>query len=320
MKKFNNIIGRVLNSARATASFNPTLTTYAQGIAADVDTSDADFLCPEVVVPASIGQYKSYSDKDLIALYETARALGGQANRIRLSATDPTYNAKPHALEASVDDAERDAAPDSGALLDQAKVRAVVNASRRARLNRVLTVIRASVSAESGKGVWSDAAKDPIKEINEQILAIAQATGLLPNRLWIDMIAWAKLVDHPKVLARMPGADLATVDTLRVRRLLTLNPGIEIKIGAAIYDENKAGQAKSGKFMGNGDVFIYYAESNPDQYDASFAKCFTTAKGGVDQVRTYRDEPARSDVHAVDWTEDNKVTTTIAGKRITVSA
>lgn len=46
---------------------------------------------------------------------------------------------------------------------------------------------------------------------------------------------------------------------------------------------------------------------------------FRTRRGGVDVVRTYREESSRSDVLAVDWTEDIKLTSAISTKRISVT-
>jgi hypothetical protein len=41
--------------------------------------------------------------------------------------------------------------------------------------------------------------------------------------------------------------------------------------------------------------------------------------GGVDNVRVYRAESNRSDILAVDWSEDIIVTSSACGRRITVS-
>ena len=48
-------------------------------------------------------------------------------------------------------------------------------------------------------------------------------------------------------------------------------------------------------------------------------KTFRTRRGGVDSVRTYRENSSRSDVLAVDWTEDIKLISVISAKRISVS-
>lgn len=313
------IIGHVLNDVRSSASYNPTLTTYAQGVAQDIDTSDADFLSPQVPVATSTGYYKSWSAKDLLQMPETERPIGGKPNRITFAASDPTYNCTPHGLEAVVDDEERPAGQDNSPVsIDEVKIRGVVDASRRARLNRVLTTIRASVSAQSGRGQWSDPDKDPIAEIDEQIFNIAKTTGILPNRMWIDMIAWNKLAHHPKVIARQPGAEVVNMNTVKLQSMLSNNPALEIKVGVAVYDQNKRGNSKNATFIGNGDVFVFYANPMPTVFDPSFAKTFGKGLAGIDQVKTYREEPT-NDVHAVLWSEQNKVTTSDVARRITVS-
>ena len=47
------------------SKFNVTLTNYARGLAQDISASLANFLAPEVVVPAATGQYKSFDDKNV---------------------------------------------------------------------------------------------------------------------------------------------------------------------------------------------------------------------------------------------------------------
>jgi hypothetical protein len=42
-------------------------------------------------------------------------------------------------------------------------------------------------------------------------------------------------------------------------------------------------------------------------------------RSGARIVRVYREESSRSDVLAVDWTEDIKLTSSVCAKRITVS-
>ena len=46
---------------------------------------------------------------------------------------------------------------------------------------------------------------------------------------------------------------------------------------------------------------------------------FRTDRGGVDVVRVYREDASGSDVLAVDWTKNIKVTSVICARRITVS-
>jgi len=85
------------------------------------------------------------------------------------------------------------------------------------------------------------------------------------------------------------------------------------------YDQNKWGKTKSAKNIVGSELYLFHGNNAPSLYDPCFMKTFRTRRGGVDVVRTYREESSRSDVLAVDWTEDIKLTSAISAKRITVS-
>jgi hypothetical protein len=95
---------------------------------------------------------------------------------------------------------------------------------------------------------------------------------------------------------------------------------VEIQIGGLIYDSALPGATSSKTRNVGSDVFLFYADQNPSMEDPSFAKCFTTGRGGVTSVRTYRDERSRSDIIAVDWTRQFAITNTEAVKRLTVTS
>jgi hypothetical protein len=98
-----------------------------------------------------------------------------------------------------------------------------------------------------------------------------------------------------------------------------INPEMQVRIGILSADSAKFGAAKNASNIVGGEVFLFYGNDSPDQYDASFAKTFTTAPGMVDAVREYRDERAASDVYFVDWSADIQVVATDSGRRITIS-
>jgi hypothetical protein len=303
---------------RAVSSLNPTLTNYAQGLAQDIRSALADFLAPVVRVSASIGQFKSFSNKNDFQVYGTARAVGGTANRISFDADDSSFNCQPQALEIAIDDSERDAAGDDQLGMEQAKVQTVVSTAVLAHEDQVITAIKAGVSATGGVGVWSDAGNDPVAEIDAAIEAIANATGIMPNRIAFGLSAWTKFRNHPKVVAKLPGAQLIGLTTGQAAQLL-LNPGLEIKVGVLGKDTAKLGQTKSAANVVGSEVFVFCASPSPTVYDPSFAKTFMAGSGGITAVRQYRDEGARSDVFAIDWARDIKVVSSTCARRITVS-
>ena len=305
-------------SRRGTSQFRDTLRQYAAGIAQDTASAIADFIAPRVPVGIATGMFKKFSDKNSFQIYDTARALGGPANRIKFEATDGTFNCEPQALEIPIDDAERDKSGDAQDGLEEAKARTVVISGGLARENKVLSVVKDSIAPVSGLGVWSDAAKDPIAEIDQILYDIAIATGMMPNALVLGLGAWRIVKNHAKVLARRPGADNAAVDLGQFAAML-LNPQIEIKVGILSKDTNKWGKGKEAVNIVGGEVFAFLRSANPTQYDPSFAKTFSVGNNSVESVRTYRDEQCRSDILAVDWSEDVQVVAPTCARRISLS-
>lgn len=306
-------------SGRAAASSNPILTNFAQGLAQDTRSALAEFLAPTVTVPATIGHYKKYDDKNLYQAVETARAIGGGAKRLEFDASDPTYNCKPQALEIPVDDAEVEAAGGADILgLQQAKTSVLVTTATLSHEDKVLALVKAGVGAVADRGNWSNADIDPIDQIDEQIKAIAEATGMLPNRIALGLGAWYLLRKHPKVKARIAGIKVGSFSVQDFAANL-LNPSIDIRVGVLVKDAAKFPKAKAAANILGDECFIFFNSPSPTTYDPSFAKTFKGGSGSITSVRTYRDEGARSDILAVDWSEDVQVVATGMVRRLSVS-
>ncbi|MFH0907188.1 MAG: hypothetical protein V1929_00295 [bacterium] len=303
---------------RATSAINQTLTNYAQGIAQDLRSALAEFLAPTVRVAASIGQFKKFDGKNAFQIYTTARAVGGTATRIKFEATDPTYNCLPQALEVAIDDSERDSAGADQLGLEQQKVSTLISSATIAHEDQVLTLLNSGLTAVAGKGVWSGADIDPVKELDEQIQAIALATGMMPNAMAFGLGAWQVFRNHPKVIARQPGAALVGI-TAQQAAAMTINPGMEIRVGVLSKDQAKFGNTKNATSIVGANVYLLIRSPNPTTYDPSFAKTFMAGTGGITAVREYRDESARSDVYAIDRARDIQVVSTECARRLAIS-
>ncbi len=101
-----------------TSTFSETLKNYAFGVAQDVKTSLADFIAPRVPVGMGSGQFKKFNEKNAFQVYDTARAVGGPATRMEFSADDEYFNCAANALEATIDDQEREKAGDAQTALE----------------------------------------------------------------------------------------------------------------------------------------------------------------------------------------------------------
>ena len=299
----------------SSSKYNVTLTNYARGLAQDISATLANFLAPEVVVPAATGQYKSFDDKNTFQVIDTSRAVGGPAKRLEFAASDPTYNCLPQALEIAIDDHERDEAGQNDPLrLEEAKTQTLVSSavtSHEAKVFAALTALAAATNITL-------ASDDPIAKIDEQIEALATDTGRMPNRLVIGLPLWNKLRNNAKVIARFPGAASVGVSMAQFSSLL-LNPSIDIRVGILAKDTAKLGAAKANVNIIGQQLVVFHANASPTLYDPSFMKTFRLRRGGVDVVRTYRDDSARSDILAVDWSEDIRVTSSVCARKVTAS-
>lgn len=305
-------------SLRTNANFNGRLTNYAAGLAQDLQSSLAEFFFPTVRTPQANGQYKKFDDKNSFQVYETSRALGNQPNRIKLEATDPFYNCAPQGLQIVIDDAEKEAAGPDVALLEESKIKTLLSATTLSHEDKVITKLKGGVAAVGGgTGVWSNAANDPVAEIDAQIEAIATATGVMPNRIAFGIGAWRVFRNHALVKARQPGAELIGLTPSQAVALM-LNPAMELKVGILSKDQTKFGAAKSAVNIVGAEVFIFYNSPTPTIYDPSFAKNFTTLRGSVDSVMTHREEPIL-DVHSVMWSEDPQVVSTALIRRLSIT-
>lgn len=299
-----------------TSTFSETLKNYAFGLAQDVKTTLADFIAPRVPVGMGSGQFKKFNDKNAFQVLDTARAVGGPATRMEFDADDEYFNCAANALEASIDDQEREKAGDAQTALEEAKVRTLVINAALAREKKVFDLIKSGVNAASTWTSSGDA--DPIDLIDAEIEAIANATGLLPNRMVIGLGAWRKIKNHDQVLKRQSGTSNKGV-SLDVFAGMLLNPTIDIRVGVMAYDTAKMGKAADKKNVVGSEIFIFHGNDNPTQYDPGFAKTFSIGANSVEDVRMYREEKVRSDILAVDWSEDVKVISTLCAKRIQVA-
>jgi len=310
---------------RSEASVNPTLTNYASGVLNDLQSATADFLAPQVQVPATIGQYKAYDDKNAFQVHDTSRGVGGPARRIFMDVSEPTYNCLPQALEITIDDSERDAAGTLNPLdLEQAKVKTLVQSSVLSHERHVITTVNAAVTADAtsvgggAMGAWGLAAVDPVVQMDYLIESIAKATGQLPNAILMGMTAWRRFRNNAKVIEKQPGAALIGLNQGQASAML-INPSTEIRLSTMAYDTTKEGATRNQAFVNGDDVYIFVRSASPTIYDPSALKTFAGGRGGVSAVREYRDESSRSDIYAVDWSRDVKITSAISIERITTT-
>lgn len=299
--------------------YNPALTSYAKLIAPDLSSKAVEFIAPTVRVAATIGHYKAYNDAQAFQKRDTNRAIGGKATRIIVDSTDPTYSCTPHALEYPIDRHQLTQAG-AGDPLGQVQVgiQTLLSNAAIAEEDDVFTEIAAGVSAVGGIGVWTNNSNDPIVELNGQIKAIVTATGRMPNRCLMGIDAYEAFVNNSNIKNFFPGAPIITTEMMK-NAALTINPQLEIMVTALPKDTVKMGGTASNSQIVGAEVYLFYASPQPNLMDSSFAKTFRGGEGGIEQVRSYYEDQTRSDIYAIDWSRDFKITSSLSVKRISIT-
>ena len=299
----------------STATYKESLKQYAFGVEQDVKSSLADFIAPRVPTGTGTGTYKKFDTKDAFQVYDTKRAIGGKATRISFDANDATFNCEANALEIPIDDVEREKAGDAQQVLEEARSRTLVIGGCLAREKKVVDTAFAAVSAsDTFDHTGND---DIIAKIDAQLSNIALATGRMPNRMVIGLNPWIWIKNHKSVLDRHTPTNGKGVSLEGFAAMLAV-PGIDIRVAVLSYDKSKKPKAADKEFVFGNDILMFYANENPTEFDPSFMKTFSIGNQSVEDVYTYRDDSCRSDILAVDWSEDVEVISNLCAKRISL--
>ncbi len=298
------------------------LTTYAHGVQQDEQAARnlIRALAPVVPTGGTTGRYNKFEDSQSFKAYTNAnRAIGGQSNAITFLSDTADYNVKPYGLRISVDSFERNQAGAQMDLLEQAKVRTLTINCVLSHLSAVVTKITAGVNVVAGKGAWTNANTDPIAELDGQIEAMWTATGIVPNKLFLDFGAWLKLRNNPKVQARFPGSDVAVLNTERLSALLAVPVQVTVVTSSILTGGGLANPAatKAGA-LGAGVALLAHNSDSPTQYDPSFCKTFAESANLFTEVYSYREEP-HLDWYENNWAADVQVVSSALARRLAVS-
>ena len=298
------------------------LTSYAFAVMQDAKKimDLTNLLAPVVPTGVTNGGYNIFEKTSAFKQYADARrAVGGHATKIGLLSDNATFSAEPFGLRTSIDNHERTKAGEGINLLMQAKTRFLTIDCLNSHLGNVVTKIKAAVSALAGKGNWLSADVDPIAEINAAIKAVFKASGIVPNNVVIDFGAWCVLSQHPKVIARMPGAETSALNQTRLASML-VNPGAKVTIvESAILTGGGLGNSSASMVSAmGGSVLVFFNSEMATPYDPSFCKTFAVGPSLFTEVYSYLELP-HFEWFENDWTSDTKVVSSVLCKRIDVT-
>jgi hypothetical protein len=322
-------LGALPNSALASATLNYQLTAYAQGLWNDLSdvVKLAERLAPTTPVPGASGQFKKFEDKNSFMPEKTARALGGDPTLIAFAADDDTYACKPQALEVRVDKIEdqqagADGDPVAAQLLDEGKIRALMNKTALSHVLDVTTAVLAAVQPQPNLGNWSNPDIDPIDQLDQVLLSLSQNCGSTQNiKLTMDISAWNLLRTNPKVKARAifgAGDALGSINMAQLAAALIFP--VDIMAANVVYDQSRLGQAPNKARAMASVALVHYSVPGATLYDPSAFKSFTVGSGSpVGNVRTYVAPNELYRGHLVDWSRDIHQTSSLSMQRLNVN-
>jgi hypothetical protein len=265
-------------------------------IAVDFKNKDyiADQILTPVNVPKMLGQYLVWDSGVTFKLPKTEMAQNGVANMLELAASKSSFTLVTHALQAVIDELERDQAPE--AQIEAMKVAKIQNALLLQREIDVAAQLRnpaviTQTTDLSGTGQWSDyAASDPIRAI----LAKADTLPTRPNVFLAGRDVISALRTHPKILTAIQYTQMGGIAPLNA--LADLFEVDKILVGDAFKDTAGEGLAASKSLVwqetGNGGMaLLAYVDPSPPSPimdSPTLGYLPTLAGGGVPAARMYK--------------------------------
>ena len=287
------------------------LLTFSQGVVADWEAQHqiGSFMAPEVVVGGGIYHYHDYGKGNAFARLDMRRAIGGPARELALGVSDLSAINKEYALETSIDDQERELHPVDMGVLEQRKISDLVNTAMVNNLYLTLDAARTLTATAIGTGgAWSNTANDPVNDINLACKSVADAYGVLPNRIYFDSKAWLIYINNPLVRGRFQGVLIQAVTPQNASTMWNIPLDCRVNQGA-LYEGTTTGS----------DCIVFYGQDGPSQFDATFMKTFTNVAGRFTRVRSYRHEQTSSDRYKLSWFQNIVLTGQNTAVRFTVA-
>ena len=304
-------------------SASPVLREFAQGAAQSAVMPVADFIAPTVEVPTSVGRYKKYTEKDRFRIPATLRSIGGRATELRFEVSDETYNCEPHALDYPVDNLEKLESAD----LENTLREGAVAVAEVAALSHEKSVIDAALAA-AGAGTpktW-DANADPVSDVDAAILDVIKAAkygSLMGVGVLFGATAWVTFKNQSAVRNRFvigngpKGGNLAVPTEATSGQLFVGTP--EVRTSYMVFDNAAPGVAEDIRFLLDTTVLVFARRPNPTRRDPSFMKTFRLM-GKFMVPSSYMRDDGRVEVAKFDWSEDVRVTNSVAVRRLNISA
>jgi hypothetical protein len=237
IRKVNDLPGRTGNP-------DAYLTNYSFNMLQDDQTFIVGAAASRIVVTQEAGKYNIYLPGYFLRDESQVRPLGGRPVQVGYGLKDGTYYAEEWALEHTIDDRQRRNAR-SQINLDENAAR-LLTSKQKIRAERIWAtkffgagkwaMEVTGVGAAPGAGQflkWSDAASNPINDIEDWKERIAAATGMMPNVLVLGVNVRKTLKNHPDFIERVKYTSSAAITNAVMAALFEVD---ELRVARAIYN------------------------------------------------------------------------------------
>jgi hypothetical protein len=287
----------------------------------------ANKVFPVVPVSHKTDTYYQWTREDWNRITAAERAPGTQSEGGDFGLSTTTYNALEYAVHKDLDDPTTDN-QDEVLDLESAAARWVgfQLALKREKLWHT-TYFTTSVWDTDQTGVagvpganqfkqWDQTGSTPIEDLENQLVAVEEATGYRPNKLVLGPHVWKILKNHPELIDRIKYTQRGIVGTELLAALLEID---SVYIARLIENTANEGQTESNSFIASKSALLLYAASAPSKltpsagYTFAWTKRFGAGPQG-ERIKKFRMEEIESDRIEGQMNFDQKVIATDLGK------
>ncbi len=223
-----------------------------------------------------------------------------------------SYRCDGHALELPIPDELRENA-DPGAQLEveftEKLTQAILLAEENNTQGKISTTNIPQNTTLSGTSQWSDYVNsDPVPTVESAKETIQQATGALPNRLFLPRPVFRTLRNHPRIIDRVKYTGTGARRQLTPEDLADVFDVEKVVVPAALKQTVNRGQADSLTYIWGKIALLYYTPDKPSLRTPAFGYAFLwVGLGAAYQVKRWREEGEDSEIIKVKKYYDLKI-------------
>jgi len=258
--------------------FSEPLTTYLVGWK-DPSNIEAtlDFIAPPVQAPGRLFEFKQYLNaEEFLSETDDVRGIGADFKRVEYQAKDQQAKTINKGLTIRLD---HDQYPDITLATQQATARLWRRLCRN-ELRRAVTALVTAAGSPTAKTWNTTAGLDPDQDVITARIGAADTSGISPNRLIYNEIAWNKRGLSHRAQNTAGGYASATLSIDQVAQLAGMDKGMVSKERYQVSSTTKA------KILGD-YVIGFYGEDGAQLEDPTNLKRFYSPVEGGGKMRVY---------------------------------